>query len=608
MSRPGTRTAVVAALAWRAHRTATAASVVLAVLTGLAPVATAWLTKLVLDALAGGGDRSVLPGLAAGLAACGLCVIVLPHASTYAQAQLRRAVRALVVERLFGAVNAHTGLRRLETPAFQDTLRLAHESSQTAPDRLILGTLAIGQAAITMSGFVGTLLVINPLLVQVIFLAALPSVWIQLGLSRERARTMWSISPGKRREVFYGELLTRPEAAKEVRLFGLGGHFRSRMLDEVRSTSGAERRIDLKTLRSQGLLALVGSAVAGGGLVWAVLAAASGTLTAGDVTMFIAAVAGVQAALTSIVDRWADAHNALLLFGHFTAIVDAEPDPPPHPRPRPVPPLRQGIELRDVWFRYSEAHPWILRGVDLHIPFGQSVALVGVNGAGKSTLVKLLCRLYDPDKGAVLWDGADLRDLDPEELRERIGAVFQDFMEYDLTASDNIMLGDLRSTGEQIVDAARRAGVHEALEALPHGYDTMLSKIFGSDGTGVALSGGQWQRLALARALLRQDRDLLLLDEPSSGLDADAEHAVHASLRRHRHGRTSVLISHRLGAVRDADLIVVLSEGKITERGPHDALMDLNGEYARLFTLQSSAYSPSREGRHAGRAPSGGLG
>ncbi|MCP9952934.1 ABC transporter ATP-binding protein [Actinomadura madurae] len=560
-------------------------------LTGLAPVATAWLTKLVLDALAGGGDRSVLPGLAAGLAACGLCVIVLPHASTYAQAQLRRAVRALVVDRLFAAVNAHAGLRRLEDPAFQDTLRLAHESSQTAPDRLILGTLAIGQAAITMSGFVGTLLVINPLLVLVIFLAALPSVWIQLGLSRERAHTMWSISPGKRREVFYGELLTRPEAAKEVRLFGLGGYFRFRMLDEVRSTSEAERRIDLKTLRSQGLLALVGSAVAGGGLVWAVLAAASGALTAGDVTVFIAAVAGVQAALTSIVDRWADAHNALLLFGHFTTIVDAEPDPPPNPRPRPVPPLRQGIELRGVWFRYSEAHPWILRGVDLHIPFGQSVALVGVNGAGKSTLVKLLCRLYDPDKGAVLWDGVDLRDLDPAELRERIGAVFQDFMEYDLTASDNILLGDLDSTNEQIAAAAERAGVHETLTALPRGYDTMLSKIFPSDGTGVTLSGGQWQRLALARALLRQDRDLLLLDEPSSGLDADAEHAVHASLRRHRHGRTSVLISHRLGAIRDADLIAVLSEGKIVEQGPHDTLMTLNGEYARLFTLQSSAYT-----------------
>ncbi|MGH3241151.1 MAG: hypothetical protein ACRDNL_12285 [Spirillospora sp.] len=183
--------------------------------------------------------------------------MVIPHASSYAQAQSRRAVRALVSHRLFTAVNADSGLRRLESPAFQDTVRLAHESSHNAPDRRIGGALAIGQSVISMSGFVLTLLVINPVLVVVLFLASLPSVWIQLGLSRDRAQTMWDISPAMPRQVFYGELLTRPEAAKEVRPFGLGGFLRSRMLDEIRSTNEAERRVDLKTLRRQGLLALV---------------------------------------------------------------------------------------------------------------------------------------------------------------------------------------------------------------------------------------------------------------------------------------------------------------------------------------------------------------
>ncbi|MFC7585096.1 ABC transporter ATP-binding protein [Nonomuraea antimicrobica] len=601
------RVRVVAALAWKAHPVATAGSVVLGVLGGVAPVATAWLTKLVLDALALGEGTAALVPLGAGLAVAGLAVIVLPHVSAYAQAQLRRALRLLIYDRLFRAVNTHPGLSRFENPSFHDTLRLAYESSHNAPDRLVAGALAIGQALITLSGFVVTLFAVNPLMVAVILVAALPSVRIQLLLSRERAEVMWEITPAMRRQVFYGDLLTKPEAAKEVRLFGLGDHLRARMLGEVRGINRAERDVDRRTLRSQGVMALLGSVVAAGGLLWAVVSAASGQLTVGDVTVFVAAVAGVQAALTTIVTQWADAHNALLMFGHYTAVVEAEPDLPVPAAPTPLPALSGRIELRDVWFRYSDEHPWILRGVDLVIPSGRTVALVGVNGAGKSTLVKLLCRLYDPVRGQITWDGVDLREASPADLRARIGAVFQDYMDYDLTAAENIALGDLTAAGdlERVHDSARQAGVHETLTALPRGYDTMLSRIFGDrDETGVALSGGQWQRLALARALMRVRQDLLILDEPSSGLDAEAEHEVHTSLRRHRGDRTSVLISHRLGTVRDADLIVVLSDGRIIERGTHDELMAAGGEYARLFTLQASGY----ETGGAGGGVDGGVG
>ena len=262
------------------------------------------------------------------------------------------------------------------------------------------------------------------------------------------------------------------------------------------------------------------------------------------------------------------------------------------------------MELRDVWFRYGDRQPWILRGVDLVIPAGRSVGLAGLNGAGKSTLVKLLCRFYDPTRGQILWDGVDLRELCPRELRRRLGATVQDYIEYDLTARENIALGDLTALtdrGRRVEQAAELAGVHDKLTGLPHGYDTLLSRIFFSEqdkedaGTGLVLSGGQWQRLALARSLIRSDADLLILDEPSSGLDPEAEHTVHRRLRDHRAGRAGLLISHRLSALREADTIAVLEDGRIAETGPHRELVRRGGSYARLVALQACGYGAAEE-------------
>jgi ATP-binding cassette, subfamily B, bacterial len=327
--------------------------------------------------------------------------------------------------------------------------------------------------------------------------------------------------------------------------------------------------------------------------------------------MFAIAMIGVQGSISGLIASLAQLAQSMLLLSHYDDVVSIGPDLPLAGQPRPLPALREGIEVRDVWFRYDEDHPWVLQGLSLYIPCGQPAALVGLNGAGKSTLVKLLCRFYDPARGAILWDGTDIRDVAPAELRQRMGTVFQDYMSYDLTVAENIGLGDLALLGDdgRIRGAAELAGADAAISRLPQGYGTMLSRMFSPAAdqekpeTGVILSGGQWQRLALARGLMRADRDMLILDEPSSGLDAEAEHAIHQRLRSLGAGRTSLLISHRLSSVRDASVIYVLSGGRVVEQGTHEELMTAAGEYHRLFTLQANGYQP--DGAQEGAAGNG---
>lgn len=585
-------------LALRAAPRQLAALTLLTVLGALLPIASAWTVRALLDGLAAGGRLGALLEPAGLLATVGVAAATVPHLAQYVQAQTQRAAGLCAQESLHRAVDALTGLGKFEDPRFLDRLRLAQQAGGMTPTRAVNSALGVLHGTLTLGGFLGSLIVLNPLLAAAVLLSGVPVLLGELAVSRRRAAMLWNIGPAERRELFYFQLLTSTQAAKEIRLFGIGGFLRGRMLAARRKADAARQAVDRQELAVQLGLGVLSAVVAGLGVLWAVRAAGQGRISIGGVSLLAAAVPAVQTALAGLANEIANGHQSLLLFDHYVAVREIKDDLPVSARPRPVPRLRKGVELRDVWFRYGPEHPWVLRGVTLTIPAGSCVGLVGLNGAGKSTLIKLLCRLYDPERGRVLWDGTDLRAFHPAELRRRIGATFQDYMEYDLTAGENIGLGDLERLTEQdrIERAARLSGMHDSLAHLPDGYRTMLSRTFLSEeerddpGTGVVLSGGQWQRLALARSFLRDHADLLILDEPSSGLDAEAEHEIHLRLRDHRAGHTSLLISHRLGALRGADLLVVLENGRITEQGTHEQLIRAGGSYARLFALQAGGY------------------
>jgi ATP-binding cassette, subfamily B, bacterial len=587
------------ALGWSAARGAWLGLLGLTVVTGAVPVLFAWLGKLLLDELARGRAADLRRALLLAAAGAGVGALgaLVQQASWYLTNVVRRALTVAVEERLYGRVVSFDGLRHLEDPAFRDRLQLADQAALQAPQELTGFLLQTVQSAVRAGGFVGALLAIWPPIGLILLAAAVPAVAAQVALARREAAVAEATAAGYRRRFLYRMLITDVRPAKEMRLFGFGGLFHRRMVDVLRGATGAELAVQRKASVVQGALALLGAAVTGLGALVAVHAAVRGRLTVGDVSLFVAAVAGIEGAASSVVSQLGQSSQALRLFEHYLAVVEAPNDLASGRRP--APPLRRGIELRDVWFRYDPDGAWALRGLDLELPRGTSVGVVGVNGAGKSTLVKLLCRFYDPERGQILWDGIDVRELDLPELRGRIGAAFQDFMAYDLTAAENIGLGDLAHLDDRarIREAARLAEVDELVARLPKGYDTLLSRMFLDEddlARGVTLSGGQWQRIALARSLMRREADLLVLDEPSAGLDALAEHRIHRALGRRRRGRTSLLVSHRLSALRDADVIVVMSEGRIVERGTHDELMTAQHEYARLFGLQAGGYQDDR--------------
>lgn len=585
---------------------------VVSVVGGTAAAAAAIAAKLFVDGVVGGRSAGELAGAAVLFAGSCVLTAAVPELTAYLSAQASRAARLETIARLYQRVGDEPGLESLEQPAYQDKVQLAADAAEMVPSQLVAAVFGTLQAAVGVVGLCWVMVTTEPVVAAVAVVGSIPVLVVEDRLARRRVRLRSALVPLERRRQAYTSLITDPVAGKEIRLFALSDFFRGRLLADLRSVNRSERNVDRLSLGAG--LVLGGAQVVLTMLVvvLAIRGATSNTLSAGELTALITAFGALNGSLGHLVTSTAQVRESLGRLRTYDEVVQA--DPTRATGTSAVPRLRTGLVLEDVWFRYADGLPWVLQGVDLTVAAGRSTALVGLNGAGKSTVVKLVCGLYQPTKGRILWDGLDLATADPQLLRDRIGTVFQDYMTYDLTAHENIAVGAIEKLEDEQATrtAAHRAGIGNELAALPGGYDTMLSRLLYRDPTlpdedepRVVLSGGQWQRLALARMLMRADRDLIVLDEPSAGLDAVAEHAVHSSVQDAMRDRTRLLISHRLSAVRIADRIAVLDHGRIVEEGDHAELMSHRGRYAELFTLQASGYlstaTPGEEVNHVDR-------
>jgi ATP-binding cassette, subfamily B, bacterial len=326
-----------------------------------------------------------------------------------------------------------------------------------------------------------------------------------------------------------------------------------------------------------------------GAYIFILFATVAGNITVGSLTFLAGSFSNMRSLLQGIMTRFSQIAESALYLQDLFDFLELQPQITPPTNPLPLPrPIRQGFTFENVGFKYHNSDKWAVRHLSFHLRAGEKLALVGENGAGKTTLVKLLARLYEPTEGRILLDGVDLREYDLNDLRHQVGIIFQDYVRFQMTASDNIAIGQISNIQdkERIQGSAQKSLADLVIQRLPDKYEQVLGKRFNK---GVELSGGEWQKVALARAYMR-DAQLLILDEPTSALDARAEHEVFLRFSELIEGRTAVLISHRFSTVRMADRILFLEQGQLKELGSHEELLAQNGKYAELFLLQARGY------------------
>jgi ATP-binding cassette subfamily B protein len=604
-------------LVWEASRPVTIGLFVTTALAGIIPTISVGITLMLTNAVVAGikinsfhqpdhvrfADLGVpwLPGPT--LSAVGMIVfLAVLQLIVFAVSALLNTLRNIFQQLLQNSVSmriqlmvmekaASLDLPFYEDPASYDLLRRAQNDSINRPVLMIATAFGLLQTLLTLATMIVLLFGVSWILAVVVLLSPIPAFiadtrygWRGYNIARWGSRLL-------RRMTYLVNLVTTDSFAKEVKLFGLGHYFIERYRMIATAFYDSQRSQVVRRYMTGFALGNISTIVTSLTYLYIALQAIAGRLSLGSLTAYTQAAVQVQNSIQSVLSGFSGMYEHNLYLNNLVELMAKEPFMPVAATPVPVPqPMRGEIRFENVSFAYPGAENQALSNLSFTVKAGETLAVVGRNGAGKTTLFKLICRLYDPMEGRILIDGIDIKDFEPDELRRQIGAMFQDYVDYQATAAENIGLGHLPEIANRdaVVSASKQAGSDELISHLPEGYDTALGKWFDA---GVNLSGGEWQKVALARAFMREDARILLLDEPTSALDAQAEYDLFERLRSLTHGRTAVYISHRFSTVRRADRIVFLEHGRLVEEGTHEELIRLNGRYARLFRMQAAAYT-----------------
>ncbi len=569
-------------------------SFLLALVQGTLPLVMLYLVKVIIDTLTNGlaaNDPDLFKTVLLWLLVMWGCIVARVLCDELTQL-ISETQDILVADHMLGIVHrkaVQVDMAFYEDAQRQDTFHRALQEASVRPLGVANHLVSLVRIGVSLSLMIGVLISFHWAMPLLLLLGSTPLVLVNFIQGKRLFRWEQDSTAAERRCDYYHSILTGAGFARELRLYGLGDEITKRFREARRILR--KQRFAIGTRRVA--MSLGAGFVAGffilGALSWMIASACSGAITVGALIMLIQAAQQAQSTTSSFLSMFSVLYQDALYLSNLYTFLELEPMVVAPAAPTPAPDaVCQDIVFEDVSFKYPNSKKLVLKHLNFRIPARRIVVVVGENGSGKTTIVKLLSRLYDPDKGRILLDGVDFKSFDPAALRSRMVVLSQDFVRFQLTVRENIWLGDCGRprTDPAAILAAQRAGIHEEVESLSLAYDTLLGRLFES---GHELSGGQWQKLALARALFRE-ASVVILDEPSSAMDPRADYEFSQRVREMLAGRTAFIVSHRLALARAADWIIVLKHGKIIEQGHHNDLHALGGLYYSMFTAQAEAY------------------